>query len=333
MAAVLVILAPEQRRRFVQPRRVQRAQILGQAIDLLIDVRPHELEHAVGLELVPLLPAVHVHEAAEIGLAPYVLRERGFEPQRAADHVAAAFQIAVAERQEIERPPLERVPRQPAVRAECRRQHVRLEEQRRAMVRARAKRFRQAGEADRRLEPFAVRPALDVIENLGPVHDGRRIVEREDLGARRRSDLARPVPQSRCRGTGDVRARGRRRRRRAAAPRRQSAENPLPFDSSITTRPAPAIPHRKKRECRRSSHLVRHPTYPMSECGATHAPCHAQRPPRRSGRELASHIPPARRRALSRSPSTPREAPRVPLRTGVLCFRPLRNEPSKKDSQ
>ncbi|CAJ3922875.1 Uncharacterised protein [Burkholderia pseudomallei] len=105
------------------------------------------------------------------------------------------------------------------------------------------------------------------------------------------------------------------------------------FDSSITTRPAPAIPHRKKRECRRSSHLVRHPTYPMPECGATHAPCHAQRPPRRSGRELASHIPPARRRALSRSPSTPREAPRVPLRTGVLRFRPLRNEPSKKDSQ
>ncbi|KGX96312.1 hypothetical protein Y023_5092 [Burkholderia pseudomallei A79D] len=71
----------------------------------------------------------------------------------------------------------------------------------------------------------------------------------------------------------------------------------------------------------------------MPECGATHAPCHAQRPPRRSGRELASHIPPARRRALSRSPSTPREAPRVPLRTGVLRFRPLRNEPSKKDSQ
>ncbi|VBE79489.1 Uncharacterised protein [Burkholderia pseudomallei] len=177
------------------------------------------------------------------------------------------------------------------------------------MVRARAKRFRQAGEADRRLEPFAVRPALDVIENLGPVHDGHRIVEREDLGARRRSDLARPVPQSRCRGTGDVRARGRRRRRRAAAPRRQSAENPLPFDSSITTRPAPAIPHRKKREYRRSSHLVRHPTYPMPECGATHAPCHAQRPPRRSGRELASHIPPAaahsraRHRHLAKRPA------------------------------
>ncbi|KGS92303.1 hypothetical protein X963_5345 [Burkholderia pseudomallei MSHR7498] len=81
------------------------------------------------------------------------------------------------------------------------------------------------------------------------------------------------------------------------------------FDSSITTRPAPAIPHRKKRECRRSSHLVRHPTYPMPECGATHAPCHAQRPPRRSGRELASHIPPAaahsraRHRHLAKRPA------------------------------
>nr|WP_241971490.1 phage virion morphogenesis protein [Burkholderia pseudomallei] len=55
----------------------------------------------------------------------------------------------------MERPPLERVPRQPAVWAKRRREHVRLEEQRRAMVRARAKRFRQGGEVDRRLEPFA----------------------------------------------------------------------------------------------------------------------------------------------------------------------------------
>ncbi|MCS6600728.1 hypothetical protein NYP13_23510, partial [Burkholderia pseudomallei] len=59
------------------------------------------------------------------------------------------------------------------------------------------------------------------------------------------------------------------------------------FDSSITTRPAPAIPHRKKRECRRSSHLVRHPTYPMPECGATHAPCHARRHSRARHRHLA----------------------------------------------
>ncbi|WP_243864499.1 hypothetical protein [Burkholderia pseudomallei] len=94
--------------------------------------------------------------------------------------------------------------------------------------------------------------------------------------------------------------------------RRRHDDNPpktAAFDSSITTRPAPAIPHRKKRECRRSSHLVRHPTYPMPECGATHAPCHAQRPPRRSGRELASHIPPAaahsraRHRHLAKRPA------------------------------
>ena len=51
MTAVKVILAPEERGGLVQPCRIERGPILGQAIDFLVDVRLCEPAYRVSAEL------------------------------------------------------------------------------------------------------------------------------------------------------------------------------------------------------------------------------------------------------------------------------------------
>lgn len=51
MRAIEVMLAPEERGGFVQPYAIQCRQVLWQAVDFLIDIVFHQVNHVVELEL------------------------------------------------------------------------------------------------------------------------------------------------------------------------------------------------------------------------------------------------------------------------------------------
>ncbi len=68
--SVLVILTAEQRRRFVQPRGVKRAEVLRQAVQFLVNIRLNQVKNTVGLETVRLFPVLHEPVSAAIHTAP-----------------------------------------------------------------------------------------------------------------------------------------------------------------------------------------------------------------------------------------------------------------------
>lgn len=70
MTAVLKISAAEQRRRFIKPGRVKRAEVLRQAVQFLIDVWLNQVKNTVGLEAVRLFPVLHEPVSAAIHTAP-----------------------------------------------------------------------------------------------------------------------------------------------------------------------------------------------------------------------------------------------------------------------
>lgn len=189
MRAVLVVLAAEQGGRLVEPGRLQRAQVLRHAVQFLIHVRLHQVEHAALVELVHGLVAVDEIIGIQIDAAPHVLGQGVLVRQRLAAAAGPVFQVGIAERQEVQGHALEGVARQVFAGDQGGRQHVGLEVDRAAVVHASIKGLGQAGQIDGRLVPVTVLPAFEAVENVGVLEHGRGIAERKRLdagGGRRR---------------------------------------------------------------------------------------------------------------------------------------------------
>ena len=183
MAAVVVILATKQRGRFVQPGRLQRGEVFGQPVHLLIDVRFNQVKHAPRLEFVFLSEALHKVVGVQRLPPAHVLGQAVAQAQVTAQHVGRSLQIGIAEGEKVQREFAEGVTAQKPVRHEGGRQHVALEIQRARVVRGGPKRPRQAFPADGRLVPLAIQPGLAVVQNLAAVQHRHRVTKGERLGA------------------------------------------------------------------------------------------------------------------------------------------------------
>ena len=185
---VLVVLAAEQGGRLVEPGRLQRAQVLRHAVQFLVHVRFHQVEHTALVELVHGLVAVHEIIGIQVDAAPHVLGQRMLVRQRLAAAAGPVFQVGIAEGQIVQGHTLESVARQVFAGDQGGRQHVGLEVDGATVVHAGIEGLGQARQVDGRLIPVAVLPAFKAVENVGVLEHGRRIAEgkRLDTGGGRR---------------------------------------------------------------------------------------------------------------------------------------------------
>ena len=181
MAAVDVVLPTEQRRGLVQQRRLDGADVLGQAVDLLMHVRLDQVKNRPALEFLLGARALHPPVPPVLEAAPHVFRQGVLERHGPAADAVPALQVAVAEDQVVQGEPGELAAPQELVRPEGADQDVALHVDAAGVVRAAAECLCEAIERDRRLVPLAVVQALDVVEQLAPIEHGRRIPERERL--------------------------------------------------------------------------------------------------------------------------------------------------------
>ncbi|MNS85300.1 hypothetical protein D3C72_1191620 [compost metagenome] len=101
VAAVLVVLAPKQGGRFVQQGRVHRRYIVGNAVDLLIDVALFHLTNAARRQFQRLARLGHPPILLRRTPPPYVLGMQVLIAQRATQPVGHLAQVAVAKHQEV----------------------------------------------------------------------------------------------------------------------------------------------------------------------------------------------------------------------------------------
>ena len=120
VAAVVIVAAAEHGGRLVEQRGLQRAQILRQPVDLLIDVGLAQVKDAALRELVRLLPALH-EEVPPILASPSESSQRMLIAHRTAGDGAPVFGVAVPEHQEVQHHGLESRVRQQRMRLEHRR--------------------------------------------------------------------------------------------------------------------------------------------------------------------------------------------------------------------
>jgi len=111
MAAIEVILAAEQRSRFVQQRRRDGRQVARQDVNLLIDVRLHQVKHAALRKLIRLRvnAVVRVPVRIQVKAAPGELRQRRLQLQRVTEATGPLLKIGIAKNQVIQRKAAERL--------------------------------------------------------------------------------------------------------------------------------------------------------------------------------------------------------------------------------
>jgi hypothetical protein len=163
-----------------EPSRLQRADVLGQPIDFLVDVVLAKMEQRARLKLMLLQPAAHEEVAAWLLPAPSELGQRVPQLQCPAGVGARLLDIGVAEDQKVQRHGPERRARQPRVRHEHGLEQVALQEDRGPVVRRCAEGARQPFPGQRRLVPTAIEHALDVVEQLDAGHR-LRVAEAERI--------------------------------------------------------------------------------------------------------------------------------------------------------
>lgn len=96
MAAVVVVAPAEQRGRLIQPGRLQRGQVLRQAVDLLVHIGLDHVADRAWCEFVFLLPPVHKPVAVQCFAAAHVFGQGVPQLQRAAQAVAHTLQVCIA---------------------------------------------------------------------------------------------------------------------------------------------------------------------------------------------------------------------------------------------
>jgi len=114
--AVLVILAAEQRRRLIQPGRIERAEVFRQALQLLIDIRLQQMQHAAGRKFVRLFPVIHKPVNAILYAPAGEFGRGGFKAQRLTQAITAHPGKGVTENQIIQHKLAERLLAQHRVR-------------------------------------------------------------------------------------------------------------------------------------------------------------------------------------------------------------------------
>ncbi len=111
MAAVKVILAAEQRSRLIQQRRRDGRQVARQAVNLLIDIRLHQMKHAPLRKLIRLRinSIVRIPVGIKVQAAPGELRQRRLQLQHVTEAAGPLLQIGITEYQVIQRKAAERL--------------------------------------------------------------------------------------------------------------------------------------------------------------------------------------------------------------------------------
>ncbi|MNH28173.1 hypothetical protein D3C79_883220 [compost metagenome] len=93
MAAVLVVLAPEQRGRLVEQCGLQRRQPLWKPIHLLVDIGHTQVTDAARPEFMLIPPTAHLVVGLQIGAAAHVLGQAWPKAESIAQHVVTLLQV------------------------------------------------------------------------------------------------------------------------------------------------------------------------------------------------------------------------------------------------
>ncbi|MNJ06807.1 hypothetical protein D3C77_08960 [compost metagenome] len=166
MATVLIVPAAKQGGRLVQQGRIQPAHIVGDAVDLLVDIAFHNVAHPTGGQRL-LLPGLgNPPILVQIQRASGVLGAQMVITQHPADPILHRLQVAVAKNQIVQRQPGEARHTQFRMRDEAGAQDVALHLDGRGVMHAGPIDPRQPIEGQRRLIPAAVVHRLQVVEHL-----------------------------------------------------------------------------------------------------------------------------------------------------------------------
>ncbi|MNZ79580.1 hypothetical protein D3C78_981870 [compost metagenome] len=166
MTTVLVVFAPKQGRRLVEQGGVHRRHIVGDSIDLLVDVALLHLADAIGRQFKRLARLGYPPILLGQPPPPHVLGMQVLIAQRSAQPVADFPQVAVAKHQKVHHQRGELGQWQLGVRDETGAQDVALDLDGRGVVHRRPVDPRQAHQGEGRLIPAPVPGRFQVVEQL-----------------------------------------------------------------------------------------------------------------------------------------------------------------------
>ncbi len=181
MAAINVILTAEQCGRLVQQGGRDGGEVFRQAINLLVQVRLHQVKDAAFSELIRLggHSVLHKPVGIQIPTPSGVFRQRRLQRQNAAEAVGALLQTGVTEYQVVLHKPAECLLAQQRVRDKGAGQNVTFDCNRGAMMHGGAVGARQSVKTHRWLIPAIHLHAFYIIQQFPAVQHRDRVAKAE----------------------------------------------------------------------------------------------------------------------------------------------------------